>query len=276
MSTPLDSILSGRSEAMPATEIKTTEQAPAIESQETGTQEQATEGQQQEGEGGAVRTVPHEALHAEKQKVKRYTEEVTNLRQENAHVRQELTRIAQLLEQNKPKPEAPDWWANPDEAFNQQLQRNVHPVLQQHAQQVQATRELVSRRFAEQTHGKEALGAAYAELEQRLQTDPSARTTYQQIMSSDDPWDALGQWHKREKFLAEAGNDPDAYKAKLKAELLAELQPGDGQQRQQQKPAPVLPSNLAGARNVGNRSGPAWGGPQPIGSIFDMKRKPSG
>lgn len=49
--------------------------------------------------------------------------------------------------------------------------------------------------------------------------------------------------------------------------------PGQQQQAaQQQRPAPVFPSNIAGARNVGTRSGPAWGGPTPIGDIFGAKR----
>lgn len=262
--TTLDNILSERSEAAPETEQRT-EQAPVTEKLET--QEPATE--KPEGEGG-VKTVPHEALHAEKQKVKRYTEEVSLMRQEIASRDQAWERrIAQLLEQQKPQPQATDWFSDPDAAFQQNLQRNVHPYLQQQAQHVQATRELVSRRFAEQTYGKDNLTAAYSELEQRLRTDPQAGAVYQQIMQSGDPWDALGQWHKRETFLAEA-SDPESYRAKIKAEVLAELQPGNGLAPLAQKP--VMPTNLAGARSVGNRSGPAWAGPTPINDIFDRKR----
>lgn len=44
------------------------------------------------------------------------------------------------------------------------------------------------------------------------------------------------------------------------------------QQQQQRAPMPqVFPSNLAGARNVGSRSGPAWSGPTPIKDIFDRR-----
>ena len=37
--------------------------------------------------------------------------------------------------------------------------------------------------------------------------------------------------------------------------------------------ATVAPSNLAGARNVGTRSGPAWSGPASLNDIFDRGRK---
>lgn len=267
----LDNILSGRGEDTPAPENAATEQAAP---ERTETTEQATETEQQEGQQETVKTVPHEALHAEKQKVKRYTEEVSSFRQENIALRQEIARLAQLVEQqNKPKEEPRDWFADPDAAFQQNFNASVRPVLDQNAQAVnvmQQTREFVSRRFAEQAYGKDAIKAAYDALSERLATSPDGRAIYQQIMSSGDPWDSLAQWHKRETFMAEAGADPDAYRAKLKAEVLAEMQQGNGQQQPaQQRPAPVMPSNLAGARNVGNRSGPVWSGPKTLNDIFN-------
>ena len=47
------------------------------------------------------------------------------------------------------------------------------------------------------------------------------------------------------------------------------------QAAQPQRPAPVFPSNLAGARNVGSRSGPAWSGPPSLDDIFD-RSQPNG
>lgn len=41
---------------------------------------------------------------------------------------------------------------------------------------------------------------------------------------------------------------------------------------QPQRPAPVFPSNFAGARNVAPRSGPAWSGPKPLRDIFNRAR----
>ena len=61
-----------------------------------------------------------------------------------------------------------------------------------------------------------------------------------------------------------------AYRERVRAELLAEL----GTQQATAEPATtvpaVMPSNLAGARNVGSRSsGPAYAGPTPLSDIFD-------
>jgi hypothetical protein len=50
--------------------------------------------------------------------------------------------------------------------------------------------------------------------------------------------------------------------------------PAEQTQPQQQRPV-VFPSNLAGARNVGRRTGPAWSGPTPLADIFDRTRKAS-
>lgn len=44
-----------------------------------------------------------------------------------------------------------------------------------------------------------------------------------------------------------------------------------GSVQRQQRAAPVFPSNFAGARNVGTRSGPAWQKPT-LNDIFDMRR----
>jgi hypothetical protein len=73
--------------------------------------------------------------------------------------------------------------------------------------------------------------------------------------------------------MSEIGSDPAAYKAKLaeeiRAQVMAELQAGNAPAGQQA--APVMPSNFTTARNVGNRSGPAWSGPTPLQDIFNRK-----
>ena len=76
------------------------------------------------------------------------------------------------------------------------------------------------------------------------------------------------QWYARRKVLSEVGSDPAAYRERLKAEILAELNGGNAPAQQQQKAPAVMPSNLSAARNVGTRSGSMWGGPTPITDIF--------
>jgi hypothetical protein len=106
-----------------------------------------------------------------------------------------------------------------------------------------------------------------------------AKAVYDRVMSSPSPYLALVDWHKRQVAAAEIGDDPAAYREKLKAEILAELQ-SDVSSRApaQQQPAAArtpaaMPSNFATGRNVGARSGPSWSGPQPLKEIFDFRDK---
>ena len=87
------------------------------------------------------------------------------------------------------------------------------------------------------------------------------------MVNSPNRYAAAVQWHKRQQVAAEIGDDPVAFREKVKAELLAELQQKT-ETEQPAQPAPVMPSNLATNRNVGARSGPAWGGPPTLGDIF--------
>lgn len=105
MTESLDNILSGSGEAV--TEQNTTVEGNVAQAAEgEGQQQQAEASEQGEQQQGGQKTVPHEALHAEKQKVKRYTEEVSSLRQEIADRDAAWERrIAQLLDAQKPKQE---------------------------------------------------------------------------------------------------------------------------------------------------------------------------
>lgn len=265
MTTPLDTILSGDRAPAPSPEEQqqatVTEQA--AEQAKPEAQDQSTEG---EHEG--TKTVPLDALTAERAKSRRYTEEVSSLRQEIAERDKAWERrIAQLMEANRPQQqqEPPDFFANPEQA----MQQFMRPVLQR----IEGMSEAMSRQFAVRDHGADTVQQAYSSLEQRMASDPAAQGEYARIMRSGDPWGELVRWHKREQAMAEIGTDPDAYKAKVREQLLAELQNGGGQQQQAKPSATALPSNFAQARNVGARTGPAWAGPAPLADIFDRSRK---
>jgi hypothetical protein len=79
MNDDLDSLLSGQGGAVSETETNEVRQQEAQVSEGEGQQEQISEGGEGETQGQS-KMVPHEALHAEKQKVKRYTEEVSEFR----------------------------------------------------------------------------------------------------------------------------------------------------------------------------------------------------
>lgn len=265
--TDLDSILSGKGAAAPTPEAvaepNTEQQTPQVESEAQGAEAEGN-GEQ----GGRQKMVPQEALHAEKQKVKRYTEQVAEfdrkLVEQNATWERRLEQIiGAIAPQPKPQEQqqAPAFWEDPN-AF---VTSALTPVQQQIKQQQEA----FSLTLAEEKHGAETVANAFNALKAAMQTNPAAAGEYQAIMQSRHPYGALVDWHKKHEAAQEIGSDPAAYREKLKAEILAEMQAATPAPA----PTPVMPSNLAGARNVGSRSGPAWSGPQPLNDIFDRSRQ---
>lgn len=268
----LDNILSGQGDAVseqPMNE-EVTQAAPAGEIQQE--QPQTDTDEDQAVDVGGQRMVPHAALHASKEKVKRYTEEVADFRKSNESLQRQVNELLQRIPvpkketpQEQPKP---DWFENPEDATRHAVQKSVDPHFQRINQTLLANAQLV----AGMKYGDdkvEAADKAFMEAYQSGKLDPA---DYQKVASAPNMYAAAVQWHQRQMAQAEIGDDPAAYRAKLEAELrekiTAELQHGNGQQQQQAQPAAVMPSNIAGARNVGARSGPAWSGPPSLQDIF--------
>jgi hypothetical protein len=308
MTTSLDSILSGAAAnasapataSTPAEKLAPQEQAarpeaasaaPAAEVKPQGEARPAGEAPANP-EAPEPATVPIKALHDERGKVKRYTEQVASFEKEMGDLKRQNVTLGRQVQdliaalrtppaqpqQNAPQPQAPDFFADPEGAVRAMIAEHVQPLA---AHQGRMT-EQMSQQFAVQNHGAEAVQAAYAELENRIAVNPTAaRGEYQRIMSSGNPWGELVKWHKNETALKEIGNDPVAYRERLKAELLEEMkgQPAPAAPNAQASPAapaapaPVLPTNLAAARNAGVRSGPAYGGPLALQDIFDRAQK---
>lgn len=116
-----------------------------------------------------------------------------------------------------------------------------------------------SERMARKTYGDEAVNQAFERFRTATVKNP---LLHQQAMSSADPWDFVVQEAQRMSVLEEVGSDPKAYRERLKAELMAELQKTNA-------PALNLPSSLAGARSTATRTAPAYTGPAPLGSLFN-------
>jgi hypothetical protein len=264
----LDNILSGQSDAVSEqVEEKVVTQAPEGESPEP------IEAESAEGEQRGSKMVPHEALHAEKQKVKRYTEEVADFRKQLSETNAAWERrMADLVQAVKPKQE-PQQPPDQFEDFSGATRHVVQPEFERINQTLLAiARDNAETRFTPETvsEAEQAFISAY----QSQKLDPA---DYQKVVNSPNRYAAAVQWHKRQLAQAEIGDDPAAFRAKLETELrekiTAELQ--QGEQQQAAPAARVMPSNLAGARNVGARSGPAWSGPSSIDDIFSRAR-PSG
>lgn len=262
----LDSLLSGGGN-VPETEEKEVVAQPEGE----GQQEQP-EAEQQEGETGQSKMVPHEALHAEKQKVKRYTEEVSDFRRSNEALQRQVAELLQRVpipkQEQAPKP---DWFENPEVATQHAVNSTVSPQFEQINQQLLAiARDNAETRFTPET--VDTAEKAFISAMNGRTLDPA---DYQKVVSSPNRYAAAVQWHKRQLAQAEIGDDPAAFRAKLEAEILAKhglTAEGAAAEVQPVQQKQVMPSNLAGARNVGSRSGPAWSGPPSLTDIFDTSR----
>jgi hypothetical protein len=152
--------------------------------------------------------VPHEALHAEKQKVKRYTEEVADFRKQRSETNSAWERrMAQLVEAVKPKQEAappPDFFENPALATRHEVQQSVSPQFEQINQQLLAiARDNAETRFTEETVNEAEQAFISAMQSQKL--DPA---DYQKVVSSPNRYAAAVQWLKRQQAKAEIGDDP--------------------------------------------------------------------
>lgn len=88
----------------------------------------------------------------------------------------------------------------------------------------------------------------------------------QQAMADPHPWGKAYQIAKNYKSMQDlAAVDVNDLRAKLKEELLAELQQGNS------PVAPSIPATLSGERSVASRSGPAWAGPTPLSEILGRR-----
>jgi hypothetical protein len=239
-------------------------ETPVVEQPAETAQDSAETHDDEHSEGARV---PVAALQKEREKAKRYTEEVVDLRRQIAdqdrNWQQRFEQLVTQLQPNTAPQQAPDFWEAPETAIDHRLNQAITPI----QQALMAQREGMSRMIAAEKHGEEAVNEAYQALASlRASNSPEFQATYQQVMSSPHPYGALVAWHGKQKVMSEIGSDPAAYREKIKAELLAEM--GGQQPQAQPNQVPVMPSNFATARNVGSRAGPTWAGPTPIADIF--------
>jgi hypothetical protein len=254
----LDDIMSGRDEPAPDT---TTLPTPAETALEPAPQDNPTE---PDGDDQPGPSVPKAELDRQK---RRYTEMVASFEQKLAESNAAWERrfeqlIATLRPQQPAAPPAPapDLFEDPN-AF---IQQAIAPV----AQETATMREQFSQMMAVEKHGAETVEAAYRAMATALQSDPQAQLEYRRITASAHPYGALVAWHERNQVLSEIGPDPKAYREKLRAEILAELQAAPPQPQPTRAAPPVMPSSFSQARNPGPRGAPQWSGPRPLSEIM--------
>lgn len=170
--------------------------------------------------------------------------------------------------QAEPKP-PPDFFENPDAAFEARLQKAISPIAQSQSQIV----ENFSRMMAAEKFGTEAVEQAMGDLTSRVNANPQGmRSTYDRIMSNPHPYGELVRWHKEQAALKTYGDDPEAWRTaereRIRAELLAEGPGGQNQQQQPPQRPQSMPTSFASARNNGPRSAVAFSGPKPLSEIM--------
>ena len=175
-----------------------------------------------------ARHVPYEALKDERTKRQNLERELEDFR------RREADRAVQHRRAQIEAIEDPD--------------QRVHAVQQEMQRAMIQDRIDSSQYRAEKQHGAEYVKEVVA-----FFNDPQHSPMTHQFLRTPDPFEAAVEYYKRAKAYDEIGSDPEAYKARIRAELAAELSPA--------KPTAPPPS-MAGAPASGGKS-------NPVGSGFD-------
>ncbi|CAB3713046.1 hypothetical protein CEY09_30460 [Achromobacter marplatensis] len=150
----------------------------------------------------------------------------------------------------------------------------------QHAPQQppQPQREMTPQEFAfnERLHTSELLAREkHADMDEKLAAWEAAAAKNPamgaELLNQRHPWEYVYQQGARLLAMREIGDDPAAYKERLRQELLAEMQAqpdATAQPAPTPAPAAALPTSLATARSTAGRSAAAFTGPRPFDDIF--------
>lgn len=185
------------------------------------------------------------ALLAEREKRQQFEREREQARQESERYKRELEELRQSQQQTQNKNDFPDPIDDP-QGYRQAMQRE--------AQQAALSAKLeLSEDHVRQTEGDEVFEAAQAWWREAVQKQPHL---LQEGLKQRNPWRYAVNAYKRDQVMSEIGEDPTAYKERLRQELLAELQshaqPGaTAEPRPKASPPPSLAKGGAGGTSEG-------------------------
>jgi hypothetical protein len=256
--TELDTFLGAGSEPAPAPEPQAPEPdttpVPDEAPDETETPDEGDDAPPEPRPG--ERTVPLAVLEKTR---KDHKERAARLEGELAELRrqfEEAKRTAQQPPQQYQPPQPIDPVQQP-EAFVERIQQ---VVLNERLN----SSEMMLRREI----GAEAVDAAIKDFKEAAKGDP---TLFPKLYQQPDPYGWLAKHVEVLRMQREIGDDPTAYRAKLRAEIEAELASrGDAPLPPQApvSPAARLAPSLANARSAAPRAAGAWSGPTPLEDIF--------
>lgn len=225
------------------------------------TQPAPVEQQVQAPDPNANRMVPLVELTSERKKFQSRIDELTRLHLEadaRAKAYEQVSQRQPQPQYQQPQPQAyepPDFNLDPEGALNFHLQRQHQAYTNMMLNQ--------SEIMARDKFGDELVDAA-------LKSAQSANVT-NTFMDKPHPWGELVKWYKRQQTLSVVGDDPEAYRTKIEAEVrakvLAELKAGGASGQ----PAPKFPGSLATATGQGEQ-GAHLTEEAAMGSIFASGR----
>lgn len=205
------------------TEVQQVDTAP----EQSGAEAETTAAQNTE------KHVPLAALEAERRGRQDWKEKAIRFEEEAKQLRERMSEPQQRTEQTQ---------LDPIQQVRQEMLNERFNMSEMVARQKYADLDDAVEAFKEAAKQNPALGMA-------LQQQPN-------------PYEFAYREGKRIQLLKEVGDDPAAYRARIEAEIRAELQKAN--------PAALnLPASLAGARSSASRSSPAFTGPAPLGTLFN-------
>lgn len=178
-------------------------------------------------------------------------------RQKRQELQQQLEAMKQqIARQNQAPPAAlPEFWDNPDAAFDARLEQFGSTLMQKFQHQ-----QVVDRINASEVAAKgkyDDYGESFGAFQQAASANPAL---IEQMKTATDPAEFAYKTGKRAMDLEKVGSLDEllkAERAKWEADLKAAA------------PAPqAFPSTTANDGSVGQRTGPAWAGPAPIDDLL--------
>lgn len=116
----------------------------------------------------------------------------------------------------------------------------------------------MSRFLAERDFGADTVAEAYAYFDEHPQESAA-------LLKEVSPFHAAVEYYKRMKAAKEIGSDPDAYRARIEAEIRQKIL---AEQATESVKQPSRGPSLASQPNLGSRQGQEWSGPTPLDDIL--------
>jgi len=181
--------------------------------------------------------VPVSELIEERKRRQSAEEYQRNQQQRIDQLEQMMARLTQPQQPQQPQPQI-DPYEDP-EAFVQSLEHRIE-------QRFLNMSLNESERRARESHGSDAVDAAF---------EAARRSGFSQaFVNKPDAYGEMVRWHKAQQLSETIGEDPNAYKERLKSELKQQLL---AEMRQGTPPPSNLPPSLSSATNANPASNPA-------------------